>query len=116
MFDGCKALTTLNIPSSVTTLDGICFKETGLQELIIPATVKVIKLEFLKFNTTLHKLTFMGTPELNTDLWNLHPFDNFTNIGNCDLVIPEAWSSKVSGTPDQPVFDGFTWKSITYLP
>ena len=42
-FEGCLNLKRVNIPEGITTIPSFCFKETGLEELVLPNGLETIK-------------------------------------------------------------------------
>ena len=85
MFCECTSLTSVDIPDSVTCIDYAAFCDTGLTEVIIPASVS--RMDSGAFDSALVKMEFLGaSPEIVAsvgDVWL--PTDAFS--GYDDLTI-----------------------------
>ncbi len=58
-FWGCTKLTSVTIPSTVTTIDNSAFRNSGVSSLVIPASVTSVGIAAFK-SPNLHQVTFLG--------------------------------------------------------
>ena len=76
-FEGCSGLTSLIIPSSVTSIERSAFKDcSGLTSLIIPSSVTKIGGAAFKGCSSLINLYYKIDKKIETYLWYGHPYIN----------------------------------------
>ena len=133
MFDECKSLVSIKIPSTVTTLGEVVFGSTGFTTFTIPATVKTIENQVF-WGTPLKSITI---PETVTSLGgaifdNCKQFETITiacdknkttvsndflglyqNSANVDLRLHKSFKADVTVNEQaQPMFEGYAFKTI----
>ena len=87
-FSGCKGLSSINIPSSVTSIDGFAFGYSGLTNITIPSAV-----------TSIGNIAFQNCYSLSrVTIDSQAVYDAIENSGSCGYLVEYAWSIKVKKT------------------
>jgi len=64
-FAGCRAMTTLNIPSNVKTINSFCFAESGLKSFTFPSTVEYASFSLFQGCVDLESVVFDSASPLD---------------------------------------------------
>jgi hypothetical protein len=104
MFDGCRSLTEIAIPDTVTVIDQYAFSGcSGLTELTIPAGVKSIGEMAFRYCQGLKELRFLGSrPTIHESAFYYDVFTAYRPAGD------DSWS----GIEDTVfTLSAITWKT-----
>lgn len=69
-FNGCDALKSLTLPEGITTIPRYSLGETGLETIVIPASVTTIERGAFFFSESLKKVSFANGSKITTFLGN----------------------------------------------
>ncbi len=82
-FGGCRNLKKINIPNGINQLMEGCFKESGLETFLIPASITAIEEDCFSAST------LKNIKICHTDFNNLSYTEScFANVSNIDLYVP----------------------------
>lgn len=86
-FNNCVNITSINIPSSVTSIGGFAFKSSGIISIDIPSSVSSIGGASFDSCTNLTYIKcYSETPATISAYYYGHPFNNIT--ASCTLYVP----------------------------
>jgi hypothetical protein len=87
-FEGCTSLSSITIPSSVTTIGASAFSGSGLKSIIISASVTSIGVNAFYMNSSLTTVTYKEDSSLSSI-----GYQAFTASGLTSITIPESVTS-----------------------
>lgn len=105
VFDGCKSLTNINLPSSVTEIGHAAFRNSGLVSIDIPHGVKILGTSIFSGCSALERVTIPNS----VTVMKSHIFADCVSLTN--IIIPDSVSSF-----DWGMFDGCTNLLTVKLP
>ena len=94
MFRGCSGLTSIDIPNTVTIIEGLAFSGTGLTSLHIPANVTQVGTYLLSGSNNVTSIT--------VDQAN----PNYDSRNNCNAIIETATNTLINACNNSTVPNG----------
>ena len=102
-FRYCSLLTTMTLPSSLTTIDDYAFSMSGLQSLVVPAGVTNINQYAFYYSSSLETLVLMNTSATLTKLGS-SAFGN--THADLKIYVPNSKVSSYKGASNWKTYSG----------
>lgn len=86
-FCQCTALKTIDIPEGVLEIFDSCFRCTGLTELVLPSTLRVLRLIALHENPALKSVSFRGSSPSSNDFFVIENNNAIYTTNHAELLM-----------------------------